>query len=300
MLELGRAGRRRGDGARRHRHGRRLVPAADPLVRRDVPAAHRRRRPGDRRRARRRSSPSSPSTSPRPDTVVVRAMTVQAWGRVPAMSASYLLDNQAAEAGRPFDAPVGRLRRVDVPAPRRRRPGRRLACWEVGAGGPRMPRWLAEPRRTDRQGAGDRHRRDVDVRDRGRHRAPPRRRRRPGAAPAASTSSTPGSCSPTSPSEPPRCGAWPARCAPAGWLVVEDFDVSAQPLACPDAADDDEERANRVRAGLRRAARRPVASTSASGARCATACARSGLADVGPRPTPRSPCRRHGSSSGPT
>ncbi len=35
-----------------------------------------------------------------------------------------------------------------------------------------------------------------------------------------------------------------------GWLVVEDFDVSAQPLACPDAADDDEERANRIRAGF--------------------------------------------------
>ena len=37
---------------------------------------------------------------------------------------------------------------------------------------------------------------------------------------------------------------------PGGWLVVEDFDVSAQPLACPDAADDDEERANRIRAGF--------------------------------------------------
>ena len=37
---------------------------------------------------------------------------------------------------------------------------------------------------------------------------------------------------------------------PGGWLVVEDFDVSAQPRACPDAADDDEERANRIRAGF--------------------------------------------------
>ena len=68
---------------------------------------------------------------------------------------------------------------------------------------------------------------------------------------------------------------------PGGWLVVEDFDVSAQPLACPDAADDDEERANRVRAGFVELLARPLASTSASGARCATACARSGLADVG-------------------
>ena len=37
---------------------------------------------------------------------------------------------------------------------------------------------------------------------------------------------------------------------PGGWLVVEDFDVSIQPRACPDAATDDEDRANRVRAGF--------------------------------------------------
>ena len=37
---------------------------------------------------------------------------------------------------------------------------------------------------------------------------------------------------------------------PGGWLVVEDFDVSCQPRACPDAATDDEERANRIRAGF--------------------------------------------------
>jgi hypothetical protein len=41
-----------------------------------------------------------------------------------------------------------------------------------------------------------------------------------------------------------------AALRPGGWLVVEDFDVSIQPRACPDAATDDEERANRVRAGF--------------------------------------------------
>ena len=37
---------------------------------------------------------------------------------------------------------------------------------------------------------------------------------------------------------------------PGGWLVVEDFDVSVQPWACPDAATPEEDRANRVREGF--------------------------------------------------
>jgi SAM-dependent methyltransferase len=37
---------------------------------------------------------------------------------------------------------------------------------------------------------------------------------------------------------------------PGGWLVVEDFDVSVQPRACPDAATAEEDRANRVREGF--------------------------------------------------
>jgi SAM-dependent methyltransferase len=37
---------------------------------------------------------------------------------------------------------------------------------------------------------------------------------------------------------------------PGGWLVVEDFDVSVQPRACPDAATPEEDRANRVREGF--------------------------------------------------
>ena len=37
---------------------------------------------------------------------------------------------------------------------------------------------------------------------------------------------------------------------PGGWLVVEDFDVSVQPRACPDAATPEEDRANRLREGF--------------------------------------------------
>jgi SAM-dependent methyltransferase len=37
---------------------------------------------------------------------------------------------------------------------------------------------------------------------------------------------------------------------PGGWLVIEDFDVSVQPRACPDAATAEEDRANRLREGF--------------------------------------------------
>jgi SAM-dependent methyltransferase len=37
---------------------------------------------------------------------------------------------------------------------------------------------------------------------------------------------------------------------PGGWLLVEDFDVRLQPLACPDPRREEEHRANRVRAGF--------------------------------------------------
>ena len=41
-----------------------------------------------------------------------------------------------------------------------------------------------------------------------------------------------------------------AALAPGGWLVIEDFDVSVQPRAYPDAATPEEDRANRMREGL--------------------------------------------------
>jgi hypothetical protein len=41
-----------------------------------------------------------------------------------------------------------------------------------------------------------------------------------------------------------------ASLRPGGWLLIEDFDVALQPLACPAAAGPDEELANRIRAGF--------------------------------------------------
>ena len=40
------------------------------------------------------------------------------------------------------------------------------------------------------------------------------------------------------------------RCGPAAGSSIEDFDVSVQPRACPDAATPEEDRANRLREGF--------------------------------------------------
>ena len=164
-------------------------------------------------------------------------------------SSGYLLDNQASQAGSRFDALADvfdgwtkeHLERVGVTAGWR--------CWEVGAGGPDMPRWLAARVGSDGRVLAT----DIDV----------------------SWMSEADSFTvlqhDVAGDPAPTCGfdlvharlvlthverraAALRRMAGAlrsgGWLVVEDFDVSAQPLACPDAADDGEERANRIRAGF--------------------------------------------------
>ena len=162
---------------------------------------------------------------------------------------AYLLDNEAAEAGQRFDA----LSAIFDDWTFRHLEGVGLSagwhCWEVGAGGPGTPRWLAA-----RVGPTGRVlATDIDVRWLEESEDFSVLRHDVAASPA------------------PACGfdlvharlvlTHVARRALAlrrmagalragGWLVIEDFDVSAQPLACPDAADDDEERANRVRAGM--------------------------------------------------
>ena len=123
------------------------------------------------------------------------------------------------------------------------------ACWEVGAGGPRLPAWLAA-----HVGPGGRVlATDIDVAGMPPD-APFEVRRHDVAADA-----------------PPAGGfdlvhvrlvltgvprraealrRMAAALRPGGWLVVEDFDMSIQPRACPDAATEEEDRANRVRAGF--------------------------------------------------
>ena len=165
------------------------------------------------------------------------------------MSGGYPLDNRQPEAGDRF---AGLSAVFDEWSHRRLLAlglGAGWSCWEVGAGGPIVPTWLA-----DRVGPTGRVvATDIDT------------SWLPADAPFEVVSHDVAI-------DPPPTGGFDliharlvlthipqraealrrmaAALRPGGWLVVEDFDVSIQPRACPDAATDDEERANRIRAGF--------------------------------------------------
>ena len=160
----------------------------------------------------------------------------------------YLLENRATEAGSRFDAlstlfdpwTFAHLDAVGTG------PGWR--CWEVGAGGPSVPRWM-----TGRVGAaGHVTATDIDVswldRDDGyevlfhdvEHELPPDAydlvharlvlTHLPGRDRALQTMA--------------------ASLRPGGWVVIEDFDVGLQPRAGIDAPSPERCRANRLRGGV--------------------------------------------------
>jgi hypothetical protein len=128
----------------------------------------------------------------------------------------YLLDNRERQAAARFDA----LSALFDDVTRRHvvalgiEPGWR--CWEVGAGGASVPAWLAQQVGTDgtvlatdidpswvggvAPDGVEVRRHDVAQDD------PPER---------GFDSSTPGSCSRTSPTAARRCGGWRPRCVPA-------------------------------------------------------------------------------------
>jgi len=164
----------------------------------------------------------------------------------------YLLENRAPEAGARFEAlselfdgsTFAHLVRLGVQAGWR--------CWEVGAGGPSVPRWLGSrvsPGGTvvatdidvswAQAAAGD----AVEVRRQDVSRDDP----------------------PEGPFDlvharlvlvhvPERDAALRAMAGAlrtGGWLLVEEADPMLQPLSCPDAYGPDEELANRLRQGFR-------------------------------------------------
>ncbi len=162
----------------------------------------------------------------------------------------YLLDNRQTEAGTRFDAftylfdPVT-VRHLDALGTG---PGWR--CWEVGAGGPSVPTWLAG--RVGPSGAVVAT--DVDT-----SRLPP------DAAFSVlehdvGTDDPPGTDFDLVHARlvlvhvPERARALDALVSavrPGGWLVVEDADPALQPLACPDEAGPAQALANRLRRGFR-------------------------------------------------
>ncbi len=166
-----------------------------------------------------------------------------------APSGEYLLENQAAQAGPRFEAlaaafnpwTFGHFEALGVG------PGWR--CWEVGAGGPTVPAWLA-----DRVGpAGSVLATDIDVSWMGLDPAYRVLRHDVG------EDEPPGESFDlvharlvlvhvTGRDEAHRRMAGALR--PGGVMLVEDFDIALQPLACPDPERPEEERANRVRRGF--------------------------------------------------
>lgn len=163
------------------------------------------------------------------------------------MRSDYLLDNRLEQAGRRFDAlsevfdpvTVRHLEAIGV--------GEGWRCWEVGAGGPSVPSWLAE--RTGGRVLAT----DIDVRwldgatgfDVLRHDvvadAPPGHDFDLVHARLVLTHL---------PGREAALARMVQALRPGGWLVVEDFDVDFQPCATPDASTARQYLANRIRAGF--------------------------------------------------
>jgi SAM-dependent methyltransferase len=162
---------------------------------------------------------------------------------------SYLLDNRAAQAGDRFRALSATFdewthRRIELLGI-----ADGSVCWEVGAGGPIVPAWLAGQVAPSGRVIAT----DLDV------------SWMPADAPFAVARLD------VAADDPPggpfdliharlvlthvqdrheALQRMAGALRPGGWLVIEDFDVSVQPRACPDAATPEEDRANRIREGF--------------------------------------------------
>jgi SAM-dependent methyltransferase len=164
----------------------------------------------------------------------------------------YLLDNRAEDAGQRFDALASIFNPVTFRHIEALGIGPGWRCWEVGAGGPTVPGWLAEKTGPDGHVLAT----DLDV----------------------SRIATSGGAGfearrhDVAHDDPPGGGfdlvharlvlvhvpgrdealrRMVASLRPGGWLLVEDFDVALQPFACPDARGPDQELANKIRHGFR-------------------------------------------------
>jgi SAM-dependent methyltransferase len=167
-------------------------------------------------------------------------------------SPGYLLDNRAAEAEQRFDSLSAMFDPVTIRHLTAIGVGPGWRCWEVGVGGPSILAWLAaQVGPTGRVLATD-----IDTRW----------------AQAAASANVEVRRHDVA-DDPPPAGPFdvvharlvlihvPEReralermvsaLRPGGWLLIEDFDPTLQPLACPDAHGEAQQVANRVRAGFR-------------------------------------------------
>ncbi|ANZ13943.1 methyltransferase [Streptomyces noursei ATCC 11455] len=163
----------------------------------------------------------------------------------------YLLDNRQAEAGERFAA----LSRLFDPVTFRRLGALGVAegwsCWEVGAGGPSVPGWLAER-------VGEKGRvlaTDLDTSWMPQAGAPYEVMRHDVGADEAPEGSFDLVHARLVLVHVPRreaaLRAMVRALRPGGWLLLEDADPALQPLACPDEYGPEQELANRIRRGFR-------------------------------------------------
>jgi SAM-dependent methyltransferase len=184
---------------------------------------------------------------------VVRAMPVCGTDRMGGVATEegYLLDNQQAEAGQRFDALAELFDPVTLRHLRAIGVGTGWRCWEVGAGSPSVPTWLAEQvAPTGRVVASDidptlmsaaggafevlRH--DVGIDE-------------PPAGPFDLVHAR--LVLVHVPQRSTALAAMVAALRPGGWLVLEDADPALQPLICPDEYGPAQQLANRLRRGFR-------------------------------------------------
>lgn len=165
---------------------------------------------------------------------------------------SYLLANSAAAAG----ARLAAMAELFDPPTFRRLEATGLAagwrCWEVGAGGPSVVRWLA----AKVGGSGHVLATDLDLAQAGAAAADHVELRRHDvgrdAPPAGPFDLVHARLVLTHvPDRERALAAMIAALRPGGWLVIEDADPQLQPLACLEARGPDEELANRLRLGFR-------------------------------------------------
>jgi SAM-dependent methyltransferase len=167
-----------------------------------------------------------------------------------AQDKGYLLDNQQSEAGRRFNALATLLDPVTFRHFETVEVGSGWQCWEVGAGGPSVPGWLAErvgptgrvlatdidTAWMDDADGFEVRRHDVGVEE------PP-----PGLFDLVHARLV-------LVHVPQRADALRAMVEslrPGGWIVIEDADPALQPLICPDEFGAAQQLANRLRQGFR-------------------------------------------------